>query len=89
MKQTIIYIGSAFISLALFLGLVFVFGGNGEEISLGHFNPIASINGLAFAFAFGLGVPVWLSFILAGLMIFGIPLALFYCLKRGLSRMLK
>ncbi|MBP6861720.1 MAG: hypothetical protein KBC57_05120 [Neisseriaceae bacterium] len=77
---------SLLLSLGLFFLLVFAFSGTGEGFNLAALDPLTSLNNLAFGFAFGLGVPEWLSFIVSGLIIFGLPLALWFGLNRWLSR---
>lgn len=77
---------SLLLSLGLFFFLVFAFSGSGGGFSLAMLDPLTSINNLAFALAFGFGVPEWLSFMVSGLIIFGLPLALWFGLNRWLSR---
>lgn len=76
---------SGFIALLCLLFFCYFFSGVGGELSLAEFNPINAINGLAFGFAFALGLPIWLSYIFSILILFGIPALVYWGVYRFLS----
>lgn len=78
---------SGVIAFISFLFFSYLFSGNGEGFRLSSINPIEALQGIAFTFGFGFGVPIWLSYILSILILLGVPF-LIYKIMLGLLRKL-
>jgi len=78
---------SGVIALISFFLFSYFFSGSGDGFRLSELNPIEALEGIAFTFAFGFGVPIWLSYILSILILLGIPV-LIYCVVLGLLKRL-
>lgn len=76
---------SGLIAFLSFLSLSYLFSGVGGEFDLAKLNPIEALEGIAFTFAFGFGLPILLSYIISILMLLSIPI-LIYCLVLGLLK---
>lgn len=79
---------SGVISLISLLWFSYFFSGSEGEFRLSKLNPIEALEGIAFLFAFGFGVPTWLSYIFSILILFGI-LVLIYKMVLGLFKRVK
>ena len=78
---------SGLIAFLSFLSFSYFFSGGGGDFGLSELNPIEALAGIVFALSFGLGVPIWLSFILSILILLSIPV-LIYRLVLGLFKRL-
>ena len=76
---------SAVLATVCFLFFCYFFSGEGDGLSITALNPSHAINGIAFSFGFALGVPMWLSYILALLIIVGIPVLFYWGIYRALT----
>ena len=52
---------SGVIALISFLLFSYFFSGSGGGFRLSELNPVDALEGIAFTFAFGFGMPIWLS----------------------------
>lgn len=68
---------SGLIAFFVFSSLSYLFAGAGG-FSLPDFNPVEALEGIAFLFAYGFGIPIWLSYIFSILILFGIPVLVYY-----------
>ncbi len=69
---------SGIFAVFIFLSFCYFFSGSDGEFRLIHLNPIEALNNLVFAFAFGFGVPVWLSYLFSTLILIGIPVLIYW-----------
>ena len=76
---------SGLLALLSFLYICYFFSGSGGQFSFFQLNPVNAMSNLAFAFSFGGGVPVILSYMLSILMIVGIPVLIYRLLYRLLQ----
>ncbi|WP_218698457.1 hypothetical protein [Acinetobacter harbinensis] len=80
---------SGVIALISFLFFSYFFSGSGDGFSLSKLNPVEALEGIgiAFTFAFGFGVPIWLSYIFSILIFLGIPALIYYLILSLLKRL--
>ena len=80
---------SGVIALFSFLFFSFFFSGSGEGFRLSAVNPVEALEGLAFTFGFGFGMPIWLSYIISILILIGIPLLIYFLVLGLLKKIIK
>lgn len=78
---------SGLVAFIVFLSLSYLFAG-GDGFGLAELNPLEVLEGIAFLFAYGFGVPIWLSYIFSILILFGIPILVYY-MTIGLFKRMK
>ncbi|MFZ0022172.1 hypothetical protein [Acinetobacter sp.] len=80
---------SGVIAFLSFLFFSYFFSGSGEGFRLSAVNPVEALEGLAFTFGFGFGMPIWLSYIIAVLTLIGIPILIYVLVLSLLKKLIK
>ena len=70
--------------ILLYSGLAYAVGPTTTSFELNSINPYSFLEGVVFALGFGLGLPLWLSVVIIGLL----SLLLFFGLMRIINRLL-
>lgn len=70
--------------ILLYSGLAYVVSPTTVHFEINSINPYSFLEGIVFALGFGLGLPIWLSVVIIGLL----SLLLFFGFMRILNRLL-